>query len=162
MKTAVATIAIIAAVGLFAIACGGKPTPVDDSQPTLVPTYTPAPPTPSPMQTPTDHRVEIGLGASVELPGNDIGISFDRIVEDSRCPANVVCISAGKVVIELTLTEANSSAVVRLYLEPGSGIESPWAAVPRSQHRSGDISIRLTSLEGEGPAAVLEVMVDGA
>ena len=124
------------------------------------PTPTPVPPTPTPM--PTVHRVEIGLGGSVELPNQGTGNSFDRVVEDSRCPANVVCIWAGEVVIELTVTDADTSAVVRLFLEPGSGgIESPWTRVPSSQSGSEDILIRLTSMEGEGPTAVLEVMVDG-
>ncbi len=144
MKTAIATIAIIAVVGLLAMACGGKATPVNDSQPTPVPTYTTVPPTPTPM--PTVHRVEIGLGGSVDLSGQGIGISFDRVVEDSRCPANVVCVSAGKTVIEVTVTEADISGVVRLSLAPGSGIESPWARVASSQPGPEDISIRLTSL----------------
>ena len=52
MKIAIAAVVIIAAVGLIAMACGGKPTPVDDSQPTPAPTYTPVPPTPTPMPTP--------------------------------------------------------------------------------------------------------------
>ncbi len=154
MKTAITTIVIIAAVGLLAMACVGKPTPV--------PTYTPVPPTPTPMPTPTVHRVEIGLGKSVELPGQGIGISFDRVVEDSRCPANVVCVWAGEAVIELTVTEADTSSVVRLSLRPGR--------VASSQPSSEDISMRLISLEpypgsdddneGGGPTAVLEVMVD--
>ena len=170
MKTAIIAIAIIAAVGLLAMACGGKPTPVDDSQPTPAPTSTPVPPTPTPMSTPTVHRVEFRLGESVELPGQGIGISFDQVLEDSRCPANVVCVSAGKAVIELTVTTADTSAVVRPFLEPGTGIESPWVRVTSSQPGSEDISIRLTSLwgypgsdgneEGGGPTAVLEVMVD--
>ena len=135
------------------------PKPVDESQPISAPTSTPVPPTPTPM--PNVHRVEIGLGESVQLPDQGIGISFDRVVEDSRCPANVVCIWAGEVVIELTVTEADTSVVVRLSLRPGSHIKSPWVRVTNSQPGSGDISIRLTSLEGEGPTAVLEVMVDG-
>ena len=120
--------------------------------------------------TPTGHRVEIGLGGSVELPDKGIGISFDRVLEDSRCPANVVCISAGQAVIELTVTEADPSAAVRLSLDPGSGIESPWTRVASSQPGSEDISIRLISLvlypgsddgkEGGVPTAVLEVMGD--
>ena len=68
------------------------------------------------------------------------------------------------------VTKADTSAVVRPSLEPGTGIESPWVRVTSSQPGSEDISIRLTSLwgypgsdgnkEGEGPTAVLEVMVD--
>ena len=165
MKTAMAIIAILAVVGLLAMACSDRPTPVDDSQPTPAPTSTPVPPTPTPM--PTVHRVEFRLGESVELPGQGIGISFDQVVEDSRCPANVVCVWAGKAVIELTVTKADTSAVVRPSLEPGTG---PWVRVTSSQPGSEDISIRLTSLwgypgsdgnkEGGGPTAVLEVMVD--
>ena len=143
-------------------------TPVDASQAIPVPTSTPVPPTPTPM--PNVHRVEIGLGGSVQLPDQGIGISFDRVVEDSRCPANVVCIWAGEVVIELTVTEADTSVVVRLSLRPGSHIKSPWVRVTNSQPGSEDISIRLTSLwgypgsdgnkEGGVLTAVLEVMVD--
>ncbi len=144
------------------------PTPVDESQPISAPTSTPVPPTPTPM--PNVHRVEIGLGGSVQLPDQGIGISFDRVVEDSRCPANVVCIWAGEVVIELTVTEADTSVVVRLSLRPGSPIKSPWVRATSSQPGSEDISIRLISLwaypgsdgneGGGGPTALLEVMVD--
>ena len=169
MKTTIAIITIFAVVALLATACSDQPTPVDDSQPTPVPTSTPVPPTPTQIPTPTVHRVEFRLGESVELPGQGIGISFDRVLEDSRCPANVVCVWAGQVVIELTVTEADTSAVVRPSLEPGTGIESQWVRVTSSQPGSEDISIRLTSLwgypgsdgneEGGGPTAVLEVMV---
>ena len=144
------------------------PKPVDESQPISAPTSTPVPPTPTPM--PNVHRVEIGLGGSVQLPDQGIGISFDRVVEDSRCPANVVCIWAGEVVIELTVTGADTSVVVRLSLRPGSPIKSPWVRVTNSQPGSEDISVRLISLEpypgsdadkeGGVLTAVLEVMVD--
>ena len=113
------------------------------------------------MPTPNVHRVEIGLGESVQLPDQGIGISFDQVLEDSRCPANVVCVWAGEAVIELTVTEADASALVRLSLRPGR--------VPNSQPGSEDISIRLTSLEpypgsdadkeGGVLTAALEIMV---
>ena len=104
------------------------------------------------------------------MPDQGIGISFDEVVEDSRCPANVVCVWAGEAVIELTVTEADTSAVVRLSLRPGSHIKSPWVRVTNSQPGSEDISIRLTSLEpypgsdadteGGVLTAVLEVLVN--
>ncbi len=159
MKTLIATITIVTIIGLIATACE----PSSDTPPT---------PGSSPLAqpTPTVHRVEVGLGESVELPDQGIGISFDRVVEDSRCPANVVCVWAGEAVIELTVTETDKSAVVRLSLEPGSGIETPWTKASSSQPGSEDISMRLISLEpypgsddnkeGGGPTAVLEIMVD--
>ncbi len=161
MKTLIATIITVTMIGLMAAACESssdtRPTPGES------PTMQPAPPA---------HRVEIGLGASVELPDQGIGISFDRVVEDSQCRPNVVCIWAGQVVIELTVTQADTSAVVRPFLEPGSGDDqSPWATVPSSHPGSEDISIRLLSLElspasdddkGGVLTAVLEGMADSA
>ena len=132
MKTLIATIAIVTMIGLIATGCDpSSATPLVPSRP------------PSPAPTPANHRAQIGLGGSVELPDQGTGISFDRVVEDSRCPANVVCITAGQVVIELTVAEADTSAVVRLSFdtsavvrlsfEPGSGAQSPWTRVPSSQ-----------------------------
>ena len=122
METLIATIAIVTMIGLIAIACDPSPT-----TPPTAPTRSTPVLQPTPVQpTPGSHRVEIGLGGSVELPDLGIGISFDRVVEDSRCPANVVCISAGQVVIDATVTEADTSAVVRLTFVPGKGAYSPW------------------------------------
>ena len=138
-------------IGLIATAC--EPSSATQPAPGESPLVRP---------TPTVHRVEIGLGGSVELPDQGIGISFDRVVEDSRCPTNVVCVWAGEAVIELTVTGADTSAVVRLSLEPGSGIESPWVRVASSQPGSEDISVRVTSLEGEGPTAVQSWLTEGS
>ena len=171
MKTLIATIAIVTMIGLIAIACDPSPTtpPTAPTRSTPVLQPTPIPPTPVPP-TPASHRVEIGLGGSVELPDLGIGISFDRVLEDSRCPANVVCISAGQVVIDATVTKADTSAVVRLTFVPGKGAYSPWTRVPISQQGLEGISIRLTGLvdnpgseadqEGGVLTVVLEVMVD--
>ena len=167
VKPAIVTIATIAVVGLFVMGCGGKPTQVNGSQPTPPADDARVPSKPTP--TPTVHRVEIGVGGSHKLSVQNFTISFDQVLEDSRCPANVVCIWAGKAVIELTVTEGDNTAVVRLSLMPGSTIESPWAKVSTSKPDSGDISIRLTGLEeypgsdddkeGRGPMAVLDVMI---
>ena len=77
---------------------------------------------------------------------------------------------AGEAVIELTVTEADTSGVVRPSQEPGSPIKSPWVRATSPQPGSEDISIQLISLwaypgsdgneGGGGPTAVLEVMVD--
>ena len=61
MNTAKAVITIIAVVGLLAMACSDRPTPVDESQPTPAPTSKPVPPTPvddsQPIPVPTSTPV---------------------------------------------------------------------------------------------------------
>ncbi len=156
MKSLIVVLAMMVMIGLFATACE----PSSD-------------PTPSPVVSspPGNQRVEVGLGESVELPDMAIGVFFDRVVEDSRCPANVQCIWAGQVVIELTVTEADTRSAVRVSLEPGSGIESPWTTIATSRPDSEDISIRLidlvlspasaNGLEDAVPTAVLEAIEEG-
>jgi len=51
-----------------------------------------APTTPSaPIGTP----FRIGIGQSVRLESAGIELGFDEVLEDSRCPADVVCVWAG-------------------------------------------------------------------
>ena len=40
-------------------------------------------------------------GESATVLGTDLQVSFEKVVEDSRCPADVVCIQAGDVVVAL-------------------------------------------------------------
>jgi hypothetical protein len=37
----------------------------------------------------------IGVGESVRVEGTDVVLGFDQVTEDSRCPADVVCVWAG-------------------------------------------------------------------
>ncbi len=67
MKTLIATITTVAMIGLIATAC--EPSSATRPAPGRSPQVQP---------TPAGHRVEIGLGGSVELPDQDIGFSFDR------------------------------------------------------------------------------------
>ena len=47
------------------------------------------------------NEVLLELGQRAVLTG-DIGVRFTKVVEDSRCPANVVCIWEGNARVELT------------------------------------------------------------
>ncbi|GAB2589104.1 hypothetical protein [Spirosoma areae] len=67
----------------------------------------------SPETTPTD-RVSVGLNQSARL-GSDVVVQVDSI-QDSRCPANVVCIWAGEAKVKLALSKNSDSKVVRLVL----------------------------------------------
>ena len=131
----------------------------------------PVPGSPTQVETtPTGYRVEFGLGGAVELPGQDILITFDRVVRDSRCPANVRCLWAGEAAIGLTVNRADASTGALLSLGQDSGLDGPWTRVAVHPPEAEDIEIRLMSLEpypgadddnaGGIPRAVLEIRVD--
>ena len=46
-------------------------------------------------------EAEVELGTAVALDG--LAVSFDRVVEDSRCPEDAVCIWPGMAVVALTV-----------------------------------------------------------
>ena len=133
--------------------------------------YLPVPGSPAQVETtPTGYRVEFGLGGAVELPGQDIVITFDRVVRDCRCPANVRCLWAGEAAVRLTVNRADASTGALLSLGQDSGVDSPWTRVAVHPPEAEDIEIRLMSLEpypgaeddnaGRMPRAVLEIRVD--
>lgn len=47
-----------------------------------------------------DHEVLLELGQRADLT-QDVSVQFTKVVEDSRCPANVVCVWMGNARVEL-------------------------------------------------------------
>jgi hypothetical protein len=45
----------------------------------------------------------IGLGQSARINGEDMVITFDEVIGDSRCPRNVTCIWAGVAISRVTI-----------------------------------------------------------
>lgn len=41
------------------------------------------------------------------MPGEGLQLKFDRVVSDSRCPSDVVCIQAGEAVVAVTVIGAD-------------------------------------------------------
>ena len=54
--------------------------------------------------------VTLGLGKSVSVSGADASLSFDELVEDSRCPTGVTCIWAGDAVVRIGITAGGASS----------------------------------------------------
>lgn len=48
-------------------------------------------------------RFTLAPGETTAIEGTDVFVRFDRVVEDSRCPADVACIQAGDGVIGITV-----------------------------------------------------------
>lgn len=56
---------------------------------------------------PTSGDIVLGIGEEGKV--GDLNITFDTFVQDSRCPTDVVCIQAGKVVVGITLATETKS-----------------------------------------------------
>ena len=50
-----------------------------------------------------------------------VQIRFDKVLEDSRCPLDALCVWAGRVVVEVTVTQASGSKTGQLALGDYSG-----------------------------------------
>lgn len=50
-------------------------------------------------------QVVLGLGESIASADGSIGVSFIEVVEDSRCPADAICVTSGsvRVLVQVTL-----------------------------------------------------------
>ena len=52
----------------------------------------------------------LAQGANAVLNGGDVTITFERVVEDSRCPADVMCAWSGMVTVALRVEAAGAAA----------------------------------------------------
>lgn len=65
--------------------------------------------------TPLDEPFDLPFSGTINIVDEGLTINFTGIVEDSRCPADVVCVWEGTVVVELMLTlDHATKAVVQL------------------------------------------------
>ena len=53
-------------------------------------------------------------GATATADGGSLWITFERIVEDSRCPADVMCAWSGRAVVALQVTAGGEVQTVKL------------------------------------------------
>ncbi len=53
---------------------------------------------------------ELRIGETVEIDGEPLVVTFERVVEDSRCPTNVTCVWAGDAVVRIRLQGAKAEA----------------------------------------------------
>jgi hypothetical protein len=76
-----------AALAVLALGCGGKSTePEVDANVTL-------------LSAPTE--IELRFGQEVQVGGSVLKVSFANVAEDSRCPADVVCVWQGNAGVEI-------------------------------------------------------------
>lgn len=85
---------------------------------------------------------ELALGEKLYLPAADLTLRFVSVLEDSRCPADVQCIWAGRVVVVIE-ARADEEAPQELTLGLPGGI-TPDAP---EQQALGAYTIRLVSVD---------------
>lgn len=74
------------ALATVALGCSGSTEPQLDSNASMVPATT---------------EVTLRYGEDRQLDNSVLRLTFARVVEDSRCPVDVVCVWAGNAVVEI-------------------------------------------------------------
>lgn len=60
----------------------------------------------------------LAIGKTASVAGENLKVRFIGVTEDSRCPANVVCIQAGRAVMTLQVNDRDTAETLSL-VEPG-------------------------------------------
>ncbi len=74
--------------------------------------------TPAEVNANLGQEFSLSIGQTAIIKGQDLQITFEDVIEDSRCPANVTCIWAGRASSIIKIVQASSQ--YRMVLtEPG-------------------------------------------
>ena len=85
---------------LVLAACGGTREPVGPAQP-------------------IDTTLTLAPGQATTVAGSGgLGIRFDAVTEDSRCPMDAMCVWAGRAGVRLTVTGTEAPAAVEIRSDP--------------------------------------------
>ena len=72
-----------------------------------------------PTQESRAFQAVLALGKSATVPGTDVQVSFEQVVEDSRCPTGTTCIWAGDASVRVRFSAPNAaSADYTLHTSP--------------------------------------------
>jgi len=72
----------------------------------------------SEIKTKLGQQFTLHIGQTAQIEGEQLSITFDGVSEDSRCPRDVLCIRAGEVKCEVTITYQGSASSITL-IQPG-------------------------------------------
>jgi hypothetical protein len=72
----------------------------------------------------TGREFPVRVGESVTIQGASLGLRFESVASDSRCPADAVCVTIGDAVAVFSVTQDGRPAErLSLHTEPGEGQE---------------------------------------
>lgn len=85
--------------------------------------------------TPVDVQFTLSPGETAGIEGTAVGLRFDRVTGDSRCPIDGVCVQGGDAIVHISIVAPASSTVYELH----TGDMRPV--------RHGDLTIALVELQ---------------
>ena len=75
-----------------------------------------------PVNALVDKEFSLGIGQTANIAGEKLFIKFKSVLEDSRCPVNVVCVWAGNGKVEFEILDIDAhNKIVTLSTEDGPG-----------------------------------------
>ncbi|HTM31352.1 MAG TPA: hypothetical protein VL263_08600 [Vicinamibacterales bacterium] len=75
----------------------------------VLPDETP-PARPAALDSSSDERIDLRIGATATLPGTATTVTFVRVVSEGRCPKGVQCVWEGDAAVELRVAPAGGDA----------------------------------------------------
>ena len=84
-----------------------------------------------PSEVPLGQEFTLMPGESATVQGTDLQVSFDKVVEDSRCPIDVNCIQAGDVVVAVQARWKDGASDFQLRTAAGRDATSAGAYLVR-------------------------------
>jgi hypothetical protein len=99
---------------------------------------------PTDVQARLNEEFSLSMGQRALITGENLGIRFEEVTEDSRCPRGVTCIWAGRVTCMVEITHAGSSYRMAL-IEPGLSDE-----YTRESYEGYELAFHVTPYPEEG------------
>ena len=81
----------------------------------------------APSDVPLGEPFELRIGESAVLPG-DLKVTFNRVVFDSRCPIDAICVTAGEARLALRLSVGSDAPVERDVRVDSTDPEVPFSS----------------------------------
>jgi hypothetical protein len=95
---------------------------------------------PAPSEALIGEQFELTIGERVTLAEAGISLSFAEVVEDSRCPADAMCVQQGRAVVSGDLTDA-AGAPAPYTLTLGNADDAG------AEIAAGDYTVRIVALD---------------
>lgn len=133
---------VVCAVSLLALGCAQDPPAAEQRPPRI--------------EAAADQEFHLAIGETAAVTGTDVRITFRAVVNDSRCPSAVQCVSAGNAAIGLRVRQGSVDTTVilnttlgpRTATQPGFVIElialTPYPERPATPIPAGTYRADLT------------------